>query len=208
MGNKIECVALDAMGVIYKARDDVAELLVPFARSNGCRLSDRQISNLYLRCSLGQVTSAELWHLLGLQGDCEALNDRYLRSHELMPGIRNFLRRMHTKRVPVACLSNDVAEWSLQLRRMHRLESAVGYWIINGQVGARKPDAQIYEHFIKTTAWEPQSCLMIDDQVSNLDTALNLGFQTALYTKDQLGTSAAEHLAFSSYEEIESVIST
>lgn len=31
----MRCVVLDAMGVIYSAADDVAELLIPFVRASG-----------------------------------------------------------------------------------------------------------------------------------------------------------------------------
>ena len=64
----IRAVVLDAMGVIYRARDDVVELLIPFARSHGCNLPEDEINRHYIRCSLGECSSAELWRALDVPG--------------------------------------------------------------------------------------------------------------------------------------------
>ncbi len=46
-------IVLDAMGVIYRARDDVAELLVPFVERHGSRASADHVAALYEKASLG-----------------------------------------------------------------------------------------------------------------------------------------------------------
>ena len=46
-------VVLDAMGVIYRARDDVAELLVPFVERHGSRAGANDVAALYEQASLG-----------------------------------------------------------------------------------------------------------------------------------------------------------
>ena len=62
---EIRWLVLDAMGVIYRAGDDVTELLIPYLRGNGCQLTDAGIEALYLGVSLGQMTSLQFWQHCG-----------------------------------------------------------------------------------------------------------------------------------------------
>ena len=49
------CLVLDAMGVLFCAADDVAELLIPFIRSAGGEADPRVIEAAYLEASLGRI---------------------------------------------------------------------------------------------------------------------------------------------------------
>jgi len=51
---------------------------------------------------------------------------------------------MDQRGIAVACLTNDVSEWSALLRRRFELETRIRPWIVSGDVGARKPDPQIF----------------------------------------------------------------
>ena len=59
-------LVLDAMGVIYEAADDVAELLMPFIAEKGGREDPDKIKSLYVRASLGEMETDEFWAALGL----------------------------------------------------------------------------------------------------------------------------------------------
>ena len=58
-------VVLDAMGVLYQPAAD-ADLLIPFAREQGCGKSEAEITRLYRAASRGTINSAELfrWYAL------------------------------------------------------------------------------------------------------------------------------------------------
>jgi len=177
-------VVLDAMGVIYASQDDVAELLIPYARSFGCTLSNREIEDLYLECSLGKFSSLALWQSLGAGGDLHALEEDYLNGHRLSEGLADFLGAMDAHNLQVACLSNDVAEWALSLRRRFGLNQRLTHWTISGNVGARKPDPAIYKHLLSATGREPEDCIFVDDRVRNIDIARDMGFKTVLFTRN------------------------
>ncbi len=200
-------VILDAMGVIYEAADDVVELLIPFAREHGCDLADSVISQLYTRCNIGEFSSTDLWRSLGIDGKGEELDAEYVRGYRLTRGVRRFLRSMQDRGTPVACLSNDVAEWSARLRRLHSLEEYVSHWIISGDIGSRKPDTRIYEHLIAAVSLEPADCLFVDDRPRNLDAARGLGFQSALFTTDPVLPDRAEHRTVTNFGELETLVS-
>lgn len=203
----IQLVVLDAMGVIYQARDDVGELLIPFARQHGCNVPDAEIYELYKQCSLGRFLSSTLWLQLGIQELDKDMDSQYLQNQKLSVGLINFLEEMKIQNIPVACLSNDVLEWSVKLRQIHHLEKYITYWTISGAEGVRKPDLEIYKALLKNTGYNSSDCLFIDDQIKNLNTAYKLGFKTLLFTTDALlHMPSSEHNVVSSFTEVASWI--
>ena len=120
-------LALDAMGVIYDHGDDVNELLVPYVRSLGCTLTEDEINAYYIQCSLGRTTSTQLWGELGVANRANDID--YVSRHRLTPGVMDVLRMAKTREWTLACLSNDVAEWSLLLRRRFVLEGLITEWV-------------------------------------------------------------------------------
>jgi HAD superfamily hydrolase (TIGR01509 family) len=177
-------IALDAMGVIFEAGDDVEKLLIPFARRRGCFLGDGEISAAYTRCSLGEYNSAALWALLGLSGDAEQLDRAYIAQHRLTTGLDIFLDTARAKGITVGCLTNDVTEWSRLLRRTHCLDKSMSPWIVSGELGVRKPEPQIYLRFVEAACCRPDECLFVDDRPANLSTALELGFRVVQFKSD------------------------
>lgn len=99
----IECVVLDAMGVVFRAADDVAELLVPFVRNRGGVDDVGAIEAAYLDASRGSITADAFWLKVGLS---PSLEDDYLSGHALTPGAREFLGHASDMNAPVWLLSN------------------------------------------------------------------------------------------------------
>ena len=194
-------VVLDAMGVIYQSGDDVGELLIPFARERGCSLSDEHITKIYTDCSLGDFTSKEFWKRLGISNKERDLDGDYLRGHRLVDGLLPFLQAMERSRIPIGCISNDVSEWSQQLRQAFKIDDYLFNWTISGDVGIRKPDAGIFEHFLRATGLNPQRCVFVDDRVKNLDAASRLGFRTCHFSPIPLQEAGA-HPVIKSFDEL------
>lgn len=176
----LKLVVLDAMGVIYEQGDDVANLLIPFAKSRGCRLSDAAIEMCYLECSSGKCSPAEFWQQLGLS-DQDNLEDEFRARYQLTPGVFEFLEHMQQEGYPVACLSNDVAEWSLKVRRLNGLDRFISPWMISSEVGVRKPDPKIFQRFVKLADVPPRECLFVDDRPGNLESARAVGFNVVMF---------------------------
>ena len=171
-------VALDAMGVLYRSADDVTELLVPYAQARGSRLGPERIYELYVQCSLGRMTSSELWEQLGVRG---ADDEEYCRGQELTEGVLPALERLSTRGVGLACLSNDVSEWSLVLRRRFGLDKYVNTWVISGDVGVRKPSPEAYAALSRAVGVEPSLILFVDDRMANVRAARAAGLASVLY---------------------------
>jgi putative hydrolase of the HAD superfamily len=194
-------LVLDAMGVIYRDGDDVADLLVPFiAEKKGIRDGD-VINKHYLSASLGEISANEFWRSVGL---CPAVEDEYLSRHRLTPGLKGFLERASGQFSSIYCLSNDVAEWSLKLRKRFGLESAITQWLISGDLHKRKPSLDIYTKLLETALSPPDRIIFVDDREKNLDAAAELGMKTICFAfrpKDKDN----RHQTASSFEEVSKV---
>lgn len=173
---KILSIVLDAMGVIYEAGDDVAELLVPYVTAHGGADAAR-VDAEYVRASRGEQTAAEFWRHVGLD---EGHENAFLAGHSIAPDLIPFLEWATRSGYQLACLSNDVSEWSAKLRRRFGLERYVQHWVISGDAQARKPEPRIYAALIDRLRLPASSLLLVDDRVRNLDAAKRAGLQTVL----------------------------
>ena len=174
-------VALDGMGVLYREGDDVARLLIPFARERGSLLTDKELAERARALSLGRITTSEFWAQVGALGPAEQLSHDYLALHQLNPGVVRFLRTLRQRGIRTACITNDAAPWATALRRRHSLEGLIDVWVISGAVGVRKPDIPIFEVLRRVAQVPANEILVIDDEPRNLDAARSLGFRTAWF---------------------------
>ena len=174
--NKI--LVLDAMGVIYQSCDDVEELLVPSIRENRSNIDKKTIEDLYTRASLGEFSSEEFWTKVGVDHNLE---DEYLDRHQLSVGLLDFLSVIKKQvKAPIYCLSNDVSEWSIKLRKKFQLDQYIERWFISGDLKIRKPSSGIYDVLIREANVKPTQMLFVDDREKNIVKANEFGIQTVL----------------------------
>jgi len=174
-----DILILDAMGVLYEAGDDVAELLVPFVGRHGrADLLAEAIDRDYVEASLGRMDTDTFWERMGVD---PALENDYLAGHRLIEGTLEALAELKPRHGRLACLSNDVSSWSLKLRRRFDLESWIDHWFISGDLGLRKPSAEIYRLAADRLGVRPQDVVFVDDRLRNLDAAKAVGFSTVLF---------------------------
>ncbi|WP_165390821.1 HAD family hydrolase [Pseudoduganella lutea] len=180
-------VLLDAMGVLYESADDVAELLVPFVMARSPATSVGAIQDAYRRASIGEYDAAGFWAQVGLP---ESMEDEYLEGHKLQAGLPAFLDYLEAQQVRVACLSNDVARWSVKLRRKFGIEDRFERWFISGELGWRKPDSRIYAAAINALGIDAAHILFVDDRQANVDAAEGAGLQALRFGSGQTAGQA------------------
>ena len=169
-------VVLDAMGVMYRAQDDVAELLVPFIQQRRPTVVADDVSARYIEASLGQLDPDAFWRAFGLEPSVE---DDYLSQHRLTEGLLDFLILARDSNIEIWCLSNDVARWSRKLRERFALTDLFAGFIISSEIGHRKPSPQAYRCLLDRIGAVPQ--LFVDDQPRNVKAAQNLGIPSTCF---------------------------
>lgn len=198
-------VVLDAMGVIYKNGDDVAELLIPFV-SQHSDIDAKEIEAQYLSASLGEITSIEFWRRMRVSADLES---NYLNTFTLNSGAIEFLESMKAANTPVMALTNDVSEWSKLLRANFGLDSFISHWIVSGDVGCRKPSMKIYELVMEEIRKEfnqDMQIMFVDDRLHNLNSAAKIDWQT-YYFSNKISNSSEQnsHIIVNNFAELTSV---
>jgi FMN phosphatase YigB (HAD superfamily) len=182
-------LALDAMGVIYAEADDGLNLLYPFIIEKGGTRDIREIIRLYSEANIGQISSSEFWRSAGVD---PALEDEYLQRHRLTEGIKEFLVEMNSYGIQLWCLSNDISEWSLKLRKKFEIEQYFVDFVISGDTGTRKPDSAIFHYLLEKSGYAPSNVIFVDDRLRNVEAANTLGIHGVLFNPaptDSLGHS-------------------
>ena len=100
-----------------------------------------------------------------------------------------FLDAMDQRGLEVACLTNDVAEWSDSLRRRFGLDTRVRTWIVSGEVGARKPSDAIFSELERALTVPLRACLLVDDRIDNLAAGRKHGMATVHFASQPVDGS-------------------
>lgn len=88
------------------------------------------------------------------------------------------------KRFDFVLLSNDVSQWSTYITEYHQLNGYFKDKIVSADVGFRKPQKEIYEFALKRIGKCAEECCFIDNSVSNLNVAAELGILPILFNRD------------------------
>jgi len=106
--------------------------------------------------------------------------------HEMVPHAYDdsiaVMERLIDGGYDVTLLTNWAADTFIEVRsRFPFLEKPRGI-TVSGEIGAIKPDRQIYEHHAATFELTPAATLFIDDSQKNVDGAIDAGWQAVLFT--------------------------
>jgi FMN phosphatase YigB (HAD superfamily) len=191
---KLELVALDTMGVVFSAGDDLAGRLADFVAANEGTTDRVLVAERYTEAVEGRLPVGRLWAELGVDGDPGDLSDDFLAVHHLTPGIRDFLERMRDRELLVACLADDIGEWARKLRVTHRLEPLTTVWLAAGDVGERLPGPALFERLRSTSGVEWANTLFIGTDEAALAAARSHGLAAAWFVPE--GDDAPEDPSF------------
>lgn len=205
MNNRIKWIIFDAMGVIFTIGDDTNKLLVPFIQKHNEKISPKTINELYLKASLGRMSSTEFWHEVGLGSLYPEIEKLYLDTQLLLDDKFLQIANSMKKQYSLGLLSNDVSEWSVFLRNKFQMNffDAV---IISGDVQCRKPAFSIYKHFLKKSKALPSECIFIDDKSKNLSAAKDIGLETIHFIRHPEYTDFEPDAIIMCFDELENAV--
>ena len=184
----VKCIIFDMMGVIFKEADDTNNLLVPFVQQRNRHIKREKIVEAYLKASLGELTSDEFWREMNVCkiGEEKTVCSDYLHSClEIDQDFINIANKLKDN-YRLAILSNDVKEWSVQLRQMYKISHVIDDKdaIISGDARCRKPDMRIYHLLLNKICEKPEECVFIDDREKNLLPARELGIKVIKFSRN------------------------
>jgi len=199
-------VILDVMGVIFEVGDDTNDLLVPYIQKMDKMISAEKINEIYLKATLGEISSFNFWNELGFGNNFPEIEkdylDTYLRIDSEFADIAKPLSRNYS----LAILSNDVKEWSNYLRTKFDLNRLFKIIIISGEVGYRKPDKRIYNILLDRIQSPPSDCVFIDDRSKNLRPGSEIGTKTIRFAREESNDDFSAYFEISSFVELPQAI--
>ncbi len=176
----LRLVVIGGWGVLFQPADPASELLVPFVQQAGATASPAEIRESYRLATLGRLTPDQLWESCGLTGTPTWTHGPYTGRMSVPPGAAEFVRALLRRDIGVACVTNDVADWSWRLRAWTGFE-AVSPWVVSSDIGIRKPDPGVFEMLRRVAEIPFANCLVIDHDAHTLDAARSLGMSTGLF---------------------------
>ena len=143
-------------------------------------------NSLVARFEKGEIPDAEfalafaqrLTEVSGREVEAEGLLHRLLGSLRLEEDMFEMLRRARGAGIKTALLSNS---WGLELYPRDLLEETCDVVVISGEVGMRKPDANIFTFTTDKLGLDPAVCVFVDDHPGHLKTAREVGMKTVLH---------------------------
>ncbi|MCE2531396.1 MAG: hypothetical protein J4F44_02785 [Acidimicrobiia bacterium] len=176
----LRLVVIGGWGVLFQPADPAGELLVPYLQQAGATASPAAIRESYRLATLGRLTPDELWESCGLTGEPTWTHGPYTGQMSVSAGAADFVRSLLRRHIGVACVTNDVSDWSWRLRAWTGFE-ALSPWVVSSDIGIRKPDPGVFEMLRRVAEIPFASCLVIDNDVRTLDAARSLGMSTGLF---------------------------
>ena len=189
-------MVIGGWGVLFQPADPAGELLIPYLQQAGATATPAEIRESYRLATLGRLSPDELWESCGLTGEPTWTHGPYTGRMSVSAGAADFVRSLLRRRIEVACVTNDVSDWSWRLRAWTGFE-ALSPWVVSSDIGIRKPDPGVFEMLRRVAEIPFANCLVIDNDVRTLDAARSLGMSTGLFGTPPEGPSDAHstHLA-------------
>ena len=199
----IEWILFDAWGVIYRPKNLIQEMLIPFIKKCVPKISENTIYNLYLKASLGDISSEEIWKGLNLKLSYPEIERLYISSHKsiLEPDFKQVAKNLRT-RFKLGIISNDVKEWSLALLEKFDIKDIFDLILISGEIKVRKPDKAIFGKFIDLSNSNPEKCVFIDDRFENLRAAKEFGMNCLRFIKKETKVPFCSEFEISNFTEL------
>ncbi len=199
-------VILDVMGVIFEVGDDTNDLLVPYIQKMNDMISVEKINEMYLKASLGEISSFDFWNELGFGNKFPEIERDYLDAYlRIDPEFAEIAKTL-SKNYSLAILSNDVKEWSNYLRTKFDLSRLFKIIIISGEVGYRKPDKRIYNILLDRIQSPPSDCVFVDDRSKNLRPGSEIGIKTIRFVREESNDDFSANFEISSFVELPQAI--
>lgn len=137
----------------------------------------------FTKAQRGEMSNAEFLSYLGYASPRETMED-YLKNYLSLDEMFGAFAEKYSKIFDFCLLSNDVLEWSEFLTDYHQINMYFKKKIVSGEVHMRKPDKEMFTYALKRVGCNPEQCIFVDNSVSNLLVAEELGIQTILFNRD------------------------
>jgi putative hydrolase of the HAD superfamily len=147
----------------------------------------------------GEISEEEFGRRLGEglphEFDLDGLRDVYFERLEPNTRMIEYMRELRGRGLRMALCTNNVREWEpLWRSKLPQLDQIFEVVVDSAFVGARKPEARIYELTLDRLGdgLRFKDCLLVDDIQLNCDGASSLGMRAVLFERSEQAIEAIE----------------
>lgn len=183
----INTILIDMYGVILEESKGyfIPYTFQHFPETEHERLTRQfRVEKLFTKAGLGELDSDTFLSLLGFQDVQFHMRDYIENYLTLDAGFIPFAEK-YSGKYEFVLLSNDVSQWSTYITEYHQLNGYFKDKIVSADVGCRKPQKEIYELTLRRIGKKAEECCFVDNSVSNLNVAAELGILPILFNRDQ-----------------------
>jgi epoxide hydrolase-like predicted phosphatase len=163
LGLELQHIVRASLGVYTGAEDD---LVVDFETG---RITDEEFATAF---------AARLSEISGKQVGPDRLVQRIFSGLEIEEDMMTAVERARAAGFKTGLLSNS---WGMGLYPRERIDRLFDSVVISGEVGMRKPDAEIFHLASDKLGISPDRSVFVDDHPGHLKAAVELGMTTVLH---------------------------
>ncbi len=132
----------------------------------------------------GKIGRDEFWRgfleKLNIHEDVDKLEDQWINGYELIEETRDIILKLSSK-YKVYYLSNNARERVARINNKYNFREWFEDGIFSHEAGVRKPAPEIYRLIIEKAGVKPEEMVFIDDKLSCLQPAKEMGIKTILF---------------------------
>lgn len=176
LGIELQHVVRASLGVYAGGQDD---LVVDFETG---RISEEDFAVAF---------AARISDIAGTRIDPQRLVERIFAGLEIEEDMMRAVELARDGGFKTGLLSNS---WGMSLYPRERIDGLFDSIVISGEVGLRKPDAQIFHLAVDKLGVTPERSVFVDDHPGHLKAAVELGMTTVLHRTPQRSLAELEQL--------------
>jgi putative hydrolase of the HAD superfamily len=127
--------------------------------------------------------------LLGHRPHMHRFKEIYFEALDPNPPMIELMRELKAAGYRMAMLTNNVREWEPLWRSMLPVDEIFEIVVDSGFVGARKPEARIYELTLERIEMSAEACLFVDDVAHNCEGARRAGMRAVHFRDNEQAIS-------------------
>lgn len=172
------CVLFDVMGTI--THDPFYDEVPAFFGMSMEQLLAEKHPTSWVEWELGEIDEAEFrgrFFADGRDYDFDGLKATYRAAFRFLPGMEELMGELQARGVEQHLLSNYTT-WYQLIEESLRLSRFAAWSCVSCDLGARKPDPQIYRRALERIGRRAEDCVFIDDREVNCAGAEAVGIRS------------------------------
>ncbi|NOX71758.1 MAG: HAD family phosphatase [Candidatus Micrarchaeota archaeon] len=142
----------------------------------------KDLHSLWEMARVEKISSDEFWNeagkILGMEKN--KIRDLMINSFGFREEIIPLIKQLK-ENYKIALLTNQIRDWLEETMKKYNLNRLFDVVITSYETGISKPDRRIFDILLSRLNFDESECVLIDDQMKNIDMAKRIGMNAILF---------------------------